>query len=133
MMSSESLLHRISQQPVENFAWGWRRTVSLDPGYLKQFHAAALHDDWHYHVLRDELIYVEFGRVVVEFSESDDLAAARSVLLVAGEAFRLPRQYRHRCKALCDTLLTLAYAPHYDPKDYVCLIPGTQFPEGRRP
>ena len=36
---------------------------------------------WHYHKLKDEVFYIQSGRVLLSYSEEDDLENAKKVLL----------------------------------------------------
>ena len=60
---------------------------------------------WHYHKLKDEVFYVQSGRIRVLYSDRDDLNAAREVVLTPGDNFHVYRGLRHQMIALEDTEL----------------------------
>ena len=73
---------------------------------------------WHYHVLKDEVFYIQSGRVLVKFSEDDDINSASEVVLGPGENFHVRRGLRHRVIALEDTELFEFSTQHFDSDSY---------------
>ena len=43
---------------------------------------------WHYHELKDEVFYIQSGRILVKFSEEDDIEKADELM----ETFSTPRR-----------------------------------------
>ena len=73
---------------------------------------------WHYHVLKDEVFYVQSGRILVRYSESDDLNNAEEIELRAGDRFHVYRGLRHQMHALEDTELFEFSTQHFDSDSY---------------
>ena len=69
---------------------------------------------WHYHVLKDEVFYVQSGRIKVYYSEGDDIAQANTVILGPGDNFHVYRGLRHRMEAIEDTELFEFSTQHFD-------------------
>jgi quercetin dioxygenase-like cupin family protein len=69
---------------------------------------------WHYHELKDEVFYVQSGRIRVLYSNRDDLNAAREVILTPGDNFHVYRGLRHQMIALEDTELFEFSTQHFD-------------------
>tara|TARA_R100000008_G_C3584275_1_gene170901 strand:+ start:1291 stop:1632 length:342 start_codon:yes stop_codon:yes gene_type:complete len=73
---------------------------------------------WHYHKLKDEVFYVQSGRIKVMYSKDDDLKKAASVILGKGETFHVYRGLRHQMIALEDTELFEFSTQHFDSDSY---------------
>ena len=69
---------------------------------------------WHYHKLKDEVFYVQSGKVMVKFSEDNDIESAESIIISKGENFHVYRGLRHRIIALEDTELFEFSTQHFD-------------------
>jgi len=69
---------------------------------------------WHYHELKDEVFYIQSGKILVKFSEGDDISAATEVILGPGDNFHVYRGLRHRMIALEDTELFEFSTKHLD-------------------
>ena len=73
---------------------------------------------WHYHKLKDEVFYIQSGKLVVRFSEDDDLNNAEQVTLGPGDNFHVYRGLRHQMYALEDTELFEFSTQHFDSDSY---------------
>ena len=60
---------------------------------------------WHYHKVKDETFYLQSGRILLYYGDSDDLAEARDVILEPGDKF-------HIYRAVSYTHLTLPTTPY---------------------
>ena len=69
---------------------------------------------WHYHKLKDEVFYVQSGKILVKYSEQDDISSADEIVLGPGDNFHVYRELRHRVIALEDTELFEFSTTHYD-------------------
>ena len=69
---------------------------------------------WHYHELKDEVFYVQSGRILVKFSDGDDLKNANAVELCPGDNFHVYRGLRHQMIALEDTELFEFSTQHFN-------------------
>jgi len=69
---------------------------------------------WHYHKLKDEVFYVQSGRLLVLYSDEDDLDSAHETVLNAGDNFHVYRGLRHQMRALEDTELFEFSTQHFD-------------------
>ena len=69
---------------------------------------------WHYHVLKDEVFYVQSGKILIKFSEDDDIEGASELILNQGENFHVHRGLRHQMIALEDTELFEFSTQHFD-------------------
>ena len=73
---------------------------------------------WHYHKLKDEVFYIQSGKLVVRFSEDDDLNNAEQVTLGPGDNFHVYRGLLHQMYALEDTELFEFSTQHFDSDSY---------------
>ena len=69
---------------------------------------------WHYHVLKDEVFYLQSGKMLVKYSEEDDLDNADELILEAGNNFHVYRGLRHQMIALEDSELFEFSTEHFD-------------------
>jgi len=69
---------------------------------------------WHYHKLKDEVFYIQSGRVLVKYSNSDRLQDAETLTLGPGDNFHVYRGLRHQVIALEDTELFEFSTQHFD-------------------
>ena len=73
---------------------------------------------WHYHKLKDEVFYIQSGRILVKYSDEDSLEDAKEVVLGKGDNFHVYRGLRHRMIALEDTELFEFSTQHFDSDSY---------------
>jgi quercetin dioxygenase-like cupin family protein len=73
---------------------------------------------WHYHRLKDEVFYIQSGKVLVKFSDGDDIDKAEEVILNKGDNFHVCRGLRHRIIAIEDTELFEFSTQHFDSDSY---------------
>ena len=73
---------------------------------------------WHYHKLKDEYFYVQSGKILVFYSDEDDIINAHTTILVKGDNFHVYRGLRHRMEALEDTELFEFSTEHLDSDSY---------------
>ena len=73
---------------------------------------------WHYHKLKDEVFYVQSGKIKVYYSEKDNLQNAAATILERGDNFHVYRGLRHQMVALEDTELFEFSTQHFDSDSY---------------
>jgi quercetin dioxygenase-like cupin family protein len=73
---------------------------------------------WHHHKLKDEVFYIQSGKLVVKYSDDDDLAEANELILEKGDSFHVYRGLRHQMVALEDTELFEFSTQHFDSDSY---------------
>ena len=69
---------------------------------------------WHYHKIKDEVFYVHSGKIVVKYSDSDDLENADEIILQSGDNFHIRTGLRHQIIALKDTEMFEFSTQHFD-------------------
>jgi len=78
---------------------------------------------WHYHEKKDETFYVMTGKMLLYFSEDDDLEKSCEVVLTPGDAFHVPVGLRHQFVGLQDTRFFEISTQHFD-EDSIRVIKG---------
>ena len=69
---------------------------------------------WHYHKLKDEVFYIQSGKMLVKYSDGDDINNAEQLILEPGQNFHVYRGLRHRMIALEDSELFEFSTQHFD-------------------
>lgn len=100
--------------------WGWERWVVNNEEYCGKllFFKANKRCSWHYHILKDEVFYLQSGLMVVKYSEEDDLENAEQVILNPGDNFHVYRGLRHQMVAIQDSELFEFSTQHFDSDSY---------------
>ena len=73
---------------------------------------------WHYHKLKDEVFYLQSGKIVVKYSDEDNIDTAQSIVLNPGENFHVYRGLRHQMVALEASELFEFSTEHFDSDSY---------------
>ena len=73
---------------------------------------------WHYHKLKDEVFYVQSGKIKVYHGNEDDINKADITILHPGDNFHVYRGLRHQMEALEDTELFEFSTQHFDSDSY---------------
>jgi quercetin dioxygenase-like cupin family protein len=96
--------------------WGYEKWIVNNEEYCGKllFLAKDKKCSWHYHKLKDEVFYVQSGRIKVIFSDTDDIEKAQAVILEPGDNFHVYRGLRHRMVALLDSEVFEFSTQHFD-------------------
>jgi|TARA_B100000073_G_scaffold9222_1_gene7786 mannose-6-phosphate isomerase-like protein (cupin superfamily) len=78
---------------------------------------------WHFHKLKDEVFYIQSGKVKIYYGWDDKIELAHVALLEVGDKFHVPIGLKHRMYALEDTELFEFSTEHFD-EDSHRVIPG---------
>ena len=78
---------------------------------------------WHYHTLKDETFYLQEGKILLKYSDNDDIESAKEIVLNRGDKFHIYRGLRHQLFALEDTDLFEFSTQHFE-DDSNRVIPG---------
>ena len=100
--------------------WGYEKWIvnkSLYCGKLLFFNAGKK-CSWHYHVEKDEVFYLQSGRMIVRYSSFDDLAEAEELILEPGMNFYVYPELRHQMEAIEDSELYEFSTEHFDEDSY---------------
>ena len=72
----------------------------------------------HVHRLKDEVFYLQSGKMLVKYSDDDDVNLADSVILNPGDNFHVYRGLKHRMIAIEDSELFEFSTEHFDSDSY---------------
>ena len=78
---------------------------------------------WHYHTLKDETFYLQEGKILLKYSDDDNIEKAKEIVLCRGDKFHIYRGLRHQMFALEDTDLFEFSTQHFE-HDSNRVIPG---------
>ena len=100
--------------------WGWERWIVNKEEYCGKllFFEKGKKCSWHYHKIKDEVFYLQSGRLLVKYSDGDFLESAKEKVLEAGENFHVPTGLRHQMIALEDSELFEFSTQHFDSDSY---------------
>jgi quercetin dioxygenase-like cupin family protein len=100
--------------------WGselWIMNSDLYCGKILLMHSGKK-CSWHYHLLKDEVFYVQSGKVELLVSEQDEIEKADLIILNRGDSFHVLPTIRHQMKALEDTELFEISTQHFEDDTY---------------
>jgi len=100
--------------------WGWERWICNGPEYCGKllYFNKGKRCSWHVHRLKDEVFYLQSGKMIVKYSENDDLESADELILNPGDNFHVYRGLRHQMIAIEDSELFEFSTQHFDSDSY---------------
>ena len=100
--------------------WGYEKWIVNKPEYCGKilFFAKGKKCSWHYHKLKDEVFYINSGKLLVAYGYEDDLSQATEVILEKGDNFHVEVGMRHQMTALEDTQMFEFSTQHFDSDSY---------------
>jgi len=108
----------VTELPMKHVpkGWGWERWIVNNEEYCGKllFFYKDKKCSWHYHVLKDEVFYLQSGKMLIKYSDEDNIANAKELVLNAGDNFHVYRGLRHRMIALEDSELFEFSTQHFD-------------------
>ena len=106
-------------------AWGYEKWIVNKEEYCgKLLHMIkGKKCSWHYHTLKDETFYLQEGKILLKYSDEDDIEKAKEIVLNRGDKFHIYRGLRHQMFALEDTDLFEFSTQHFE-HDSNRVIPG---------
>ena len=96
--------------------WGWEDWIVNKEEYCGKilFLKKGMNTSWHFHKIKDEVLYVNQGRVDIAYGVKDEYREHRKQELTPGDSFHVARELRHRIIALEDTYLFEFSTQHFD-------------------
>tara|TARA_Y100000310_G_scaffold343167_1_gene449605 strand:+ start:6250 stop:6627 length:378 start_codon:yes stop_codon:yes gene_type:complete len=96
--------------------WGFEKWIVNCEEYCGKllFFVKGKRCSWHYHKLKDEVFYVQSGKLLVKYSNEDFVDQANEIILGPGDNFHVYRGLRHQMMALEDTQLFEFSTQHFD-------------------
>ena len=96
--------------------WGFEKWIVNNEEYCGKllYFVKGRRCSWHYHELKDEVFYIQSGKMLVKYSDDDNLDTAQELILERGDNFHVYRGLRHQMIALEDTELFEFSTQHFD-------------------
>ena len=96
--------------------WGFEKWIVNNEEYCGKllYFVKGKRCSWHYHVLKDEVFYIQSGKVMIKYSSGDYIEQAEELILGPGENFHVWTGLRHIIIALEDTELFEFSTQHFD-------------------
>jgi quercetin dioxygenase-like cupin family protein len=100
--------------------WGWERWIVNKEEYCGKllFFESGKRCSFHYHKLKDEVFYLQSGKMLIKYADDDNLEEANELVLTAGQNFWVNRELRHQMIALEDSELFEFSTQHFDSDSY---------------
>jgi quercetin dioxygenase-like cupin family protein len=96
--------------------WGHEKWIVNKPAYCGKllFFDEGKQCSWHYHKIKDEVLFVHSGKINLLYSDDEDIDTANSIILGAGQAFHVYPGLKHRMIALEETKIYEFSTQHFD-------------------
>lgn len=78
---------------------------------------------YHYHAIKDEVLYVQYGSILMKYADHDDLDRANEILLGPGMAFHVSPGLRHQMIAQEESLI-FEVSTHHEDSDSIRVVKG---------
>ena len=113
-MRMTSLINHVSK------GWGYEKWIVNKEEYCGKllFLKKGKRCSWHYHKIKDETFYLQSGKVMLYYSDSDDFSCANNLVLNPGDKFYIYPGLRHQMLALEDSELFEFSTEHFDEDSY---------------
>ena len=100
--------------------WGFEKWIVNNEEYCGKllYFAKGRKCSWHYHILKDEVFYIQSGKILVRYGVSDEIDKSSEKVLGPGENFHVYRGLRHQMEAIEDTELFEFSTQHFDSDSY---------------
>lgn len=115
----------IQQPTYVSKNWGFEQIITNSEKYcgkILHFHKGKK-CSYHYHKLKDETFFINFGELEVIFGDTNDILLTRSVTLTKGDIFHVPVGLRHQMKAMQETEM-FEFSTQDFPEDSFRVIKG---------
>ena len=78
---------------------------------------------WHFHKKKDEVFFVQSGRIIITFSNEDSIERATNLILGKGSTFHVYPGLRHQITALEDSEI-IEFSTRHEESDSYRVIRG---------
>ena len=96
--------------------WGYEKWIVNSEQYCGKllFIAKGKQCSWHFHKKKDEVFYVQSGKIKIYYGWDDNIEMASVAVLEPGDKFHVPIGMKHRMYGLLDTELFEFSTEHFD-------------------
>ena len=105
--------------------WGYEKVICNSEEYCGKllYIVKDKKCSFHYHKLKDETFYIQSGKIILTYGNTDYLNEANKITLRKGDKFHIYRGLRHQMFALEDTELFEFSTQHFD-DDSIRIVKG---------
>lgn len=123
-MGNQLVISSVDIKHVDK-GWGYEKWIVNKPEYCGKllFFEKGKQCSWHYHEQKDEVFYLQSGKLLVKYSDHDDIEKAKELTLNPGENFYVYPGLRHQMHALEESELFEFSTQHFD-SDSLRIIKG---------
>jgi mannose-6-phosphate isomerase len=112
----------VTSLPIKHVpkGWGYEKWIVNNDKYCGKllYFFKGKRCSWHYHKIKDEVFYIQSGKIRVLYSDGDDIKLAKEVMLNPGDNFHVYVGLRHQMIAVEDTELFEFSTQHFDSDSY---------------
>ena len=100
--------------------WGYEKWIVNTGDYCGKllYFEKGKRCSFHYHKLKDETFYLQSGKILLYYGETDDLDNARNIILEPGDKFHIYGGLRHQMIAIESSELFEFSTEHFDDDSY---------------
>jgi quercetin dioxygenase-like cupin family protein len=100
--------------------WGYEKWIINKPEYCGKllYFEKGKQCSWHYHKIKDEVFYLQSGKLLVRYGDDEDVTKAQELVLEPGDAFYVYTGLRHQMYAIEDSELFEFSTQHFDEDSY---------------
>ena len=100
--------------------WGYEKWIVNKAEYCGKllFFNAGKKCSWHHHKIKDEVFYLQSGRMIVRYGESEKIEDAEEMMLMPGMNFYIYPGLIHQMEAIEDSELFEFSTQHFDSDSY---------------
>jgi quercetin dioxygenase-like cupin family protein len=109
-----------SKQVFVPKGWGFEKWIVNNEEYCGKllYFVKNRKCSWHYHKLKDEVFYIQSGKILLKYGDNNDILSCKEIILKKGDSFHIYRGLRHQMVALEDTELFEFSTQHFDEDSY---------------
>jgi len=113
-------INKTPEMTIVSKGWGYEKWIVNKPEYCGKllFFNQGKRCSWHYHKIKDEVFYVQSGKLLVKYGLDDDIEKAEEIILRRGDSFYVYTGLRHQMIALEITELFEFSTEHFDEDSY---------------
>ena len=115
-----AVVEKVAPIAIYTKGWGYEKLIVNKDEYCgKLLHIIKWKKcSWHYHKLKDETFYLQEGKILLKYSDEDNIEESKELILERGDKFHVYRGLRHQMFALEDSDLFEFSTQHFDNDSY---------------
>ncbi len=100
--------------------WGYEKWIVNKPEYCGKllFFNKGKKCSWHFHKIKDEVFYLQSGKLLVKYGWDEDINKAQQIILEKGDSFHVKTGLIHQMEAIEDSELFEFSTQHFEEDSY---------------